>query len=150
MNSLTDRKRFCVLFKAIVSGRITNHEFELSLFNTQDRLIHELEEILWCSYDDYKEHKLDPSEMSPSNRKLVARSVLFLNSDLDFKWPAYPSKRLWIFSFMTLGLFKYNYRDRLKAYRNYGEEAYWPFKSLAELKLEASRPRIGLSLKYAH
>ena len=83
MNSLTDRKRFCFLFKAIVSGRISNREFELSLFNTQDRLIRVLEESLWCSYDDYKEHKLKFSEMSLANRKLVARSVLFLNSDLN-------------------------------------------------------------------
>lgn len=150
MNRLPDRKKFCVLFKAIVSGRISNHEFELSLFNTQDRFIRELEEILWCSYDDYKEHKLEPSEMSPANRKLIARSVLFLNSDLNFNWPDFPSKLSWIFSFMTLGLFRYSYRERLKAYQDYGDDAYWPFRSRAELKLEASRPRVGLSLKYAN
>jgi len=133
---------------------MSNHEFELSLFNTDDNLIHELEEILWCSYDDYKEHKLDPRIMSPINKKLIARSILFLNSDLEFNSPKYPSELKKLFSWFTLGFYRYNYQELAKSYQEYGQEYrdenYWPFRSKEELRIEAARPRIGLSLKYAH
>lgn len=150
MNNISDRKRFSVLFRAITSGRISNREFELSLFNSEDRLVHELEELLWCSYDDHKEHKLDPRLMRSSDKKLIARSILFLHSDLEFNWPKYPSKLKKLLSLLTLGFYRYDYSRLVKTHEDYGDKDYWPFRSEEELSFESSRPRLGMSLKYAH
>ncbi|WP_427454240.1 hypothetical protein [Litorimonas sp. WD9-15] len=125
---------------------MTNHEFELSLFNTNERVIHELEDILWSTYDDFKEHTLKPDSLSPKGRRLVERCILFLHSDLEFNWPSYPSWWKALLGWITLKPNKY--QRQLDAYRNYGDENFWPFRSNEELKIESARPRIGLSLKY--
>jgi hypothetical protein len=58
-------------FRRLVAGQITNFEFEEATFgvNTNDQAIEDLINVIWTSYDDLKEHKLDVASFSQEDYK---------------------------------------------------------------------------------
>lgn len=63
----------------LVTGQITNYEFEEATFGTgaNDRVIKDLIDVLWTLYDDSREHKLDTASLTPQDYKTFARFILF-------------------------------------------------------------------------
>jgi hypothetical protein len=82
--------------RQLASGRITNDEFEDSAPSWHgDRAIRELFWFAWGFYDSLYEHRLrGRHRLSPHQRQVFARCVLFLRSDLEYEWPQ-RSRWLW-------------------------------------------------------
>jgi hypothetical protein len=72
--------------RRFASRRMTNVEFEGAYPASSDRVIYVMDGRAWCLYDDFKEHFLDaPREV----RREIARWVMFLHTDLEYRWPRY-------------------------------------------------------------
>ncbi len=71
-------------------GGITNDEYEDRWpRNRGDRVFWAIYDQLWFYYDDIKTHRLTGKyELSPESRELFDRCILFLESDLEYDWPA--------------------------------------------------------------
>jgi hypothetical protein len=137
------RDRVAELLRHLVSGRITNFEFEDALpRNSEDRA---LKAVFWNGswllYDDLLEHKLVGAHaLRRGGRREVARWVLFLRSDLPYEWPS----ALWLFRFpgylvvlATLGIAGILAAGWLK---RAGDRTVWPFIRRSDYEMELSRP----------
>ena len=90
------RNRFAELLRQLASGRLTNDEFDDAYEpRTRDHVVDELFRFAWTFYDDLYEHRLRGSHrLSPRQRRVFARCVLFLRSGLPYEWPK-QAKFLW-------------------------------------------------------
>jgi hypothetical protein len=90
------RKRAAELVRQFASGRITNDEFEDAYQALPwDRATMEMFSFVWGFYDDLYEHRLrGRHRLSPLQRRVFARCVLFLRSELEYEWPK-RAKWLW-------------------------------------------------------
>lgn len=89
MVNLSDRKRAAELLQGIVSGVITNRQFERDYpAESNDPGVREIYEQVYLYYDDFREHSLDDLYSCDSvARSLLDRCVLFLATDLEYVWP---------------------------------------------------------------
>ncbi|WP_428740105.1 hypothetical protein, partial [Sulfurimonas sp.] len=109
MVDLSTRTEFAEQIRHLVSGQISNDEFEDRLPESKDKAIREIFwNGVWGLYDDLKEHKLrGPFRIDKKYRGDIARWILFLKSDLEYEWPPYPPKPQIInilLSIATLGI----------------------------------------------
>ncbi len=90
------RRRFAEVLRQLASGVLTNDQFEAKYDALSgETVIDELFQFAWSFYDDFYEHRLrGPHRLSPYQRSVFARCVLFLRSGLDYEWPA-RAKWLW-------------------------------------------------------
>lgn len=90
MNKRIERKNFIRLIKNLAIGRITSGEFEdqfYGLFLDQD-LDYIFEYGLYPLYDDDPDCKLQGKyKLSSEDKILVARIIIFLQSDFEYCWP---------------------------------------------------------------
>ncbi|MHC4638900.1 MAG: hypothetical protein ACYTBP_07240 [Planctomycetota bacterium] len=78
------------LIRDFASGKITNDEFEDNLpeDSKDDAVFNMWSEAIWFCYDDMSTHKLEGDyALSKEVKKLFARMILFLKSDLKYEWP---------------------------------------------------------------
>lgn len=98
------RRRYARLLRALATGRLTNDEYEDAVSETvdlrKDKAIREIYGIARSLYSDMHEHRLKgPYALTHELRREVAKWLLFLYSDLEFKavfsklefWP-FPNK----------------------------------------------------------
>ena len=73
----------------LACGTISNFEFENRVRHSEsDPAIQEIANFAWRFYDDFEEHRLAGGwAISEGSRKDFARTVLFLKSDYDYRWP---------------------------------------------------------------
>lgn len=100
------RKRLALHLRHLATGQITNDDFESSVMDevtygwlpeqyyrakeakSDDRVIQPILEFGWTLYDDLSQHKLTKQhQLPPEQRKDIARYILFLHSDLEYRWP---------------------------------------------------------------
>jgi hypothetical protein len=119
------RNKLAELIRSLVAGNITNYEFEASLPTSTDDAVWEVfHNGAWCLYSDMKEYKLRGEyALSPEDKTVVARWVLFLKSDYEYKWPS-ASFREALLKSISLGFFGQSTLDKWK---DYGDVSYWPF-----------------------
>ena len=68
--------------------------------DSEDQALEQIYQMLWFSYDDLHEHKLDDKHpLDPRQREMFDRCVLFLDSNLEYTWPEHS-----IFSRLFWGL----------------------------------------------
>lgn len=124
-------------------GLSTNFEFDDTAFSlrTTDRGVLEIRQELWSIYDDLREHELKGEwNLSEKQRKVVARIVMFLKSDFEYKWPVVPTwyrllrPLLWI---PTIGIGTKALDDK---YRVRLDMEIWPFSSSEEIQSARTTP----------
>jgi len=127
------RNRLAENIRALANGLITNDEFEDRVPLSEDVAINEIflsgAWLLYCDMSTYTltgKHKL-----SATSKKEVARWVLFLKSNIEYKWPPRRFTDLLLATF-TLGLWlKVVERKLLKA----GDLNAWPFLDKRQLEI---------------
>jgi len=107
------RNRLAELIRSLVSGSITNDEFEDRVPESNDRVVTEVfYHGAWCLYSDMKEYKLKGKDvLSKEDKSIVARWILFLKSENEYEWPSASFKEAFLKS-ITLGVFGHNTLDK--------------------------------------
>src|SRR5262245_1910620 len=121
------RRQVSELLRHLVSGQITNDEFEDRLpKGSRDRAVTQISSQAWFLYSDLWEHRLVGTQrLNAEARTNVARTVLFLQSDREFEWPEWPiGSRLLsaLFRLLTLGMFS---RGASARYEQAGDIRVW-------------------------
>lgn len=115
------------LIQAFMEGSITNREYERRYPKSKsDPAIWEVYKQIWFLYSDLKEHSLPGKQgLKDETRSFLERCILFLKSDLDFKWPA-ARIRPWHTLLRVAGLGRQV--DRREAQEmGFGDVEVWPF-----------------------
>jgi hypothetical protein len=140
------RDKAAELLRQFMAGTITNFHLEESWPSSKDPVLRELEDTLWCFYDDFEEHKMRGRWKLPKqSRTTAARWVLFLHSDCEYKWPLFryagirPLYSGW-FARLT-GLARR--REKLEAeFMAAGEYEYWPFINRESFERSNANPKL--------
>jgi hypothetical protein len=128
------RREIAELLRHLVSGVITNDEFEdrlpRPLRASKDGVVLAVNEHAWCLYNDTFKHRLTGAlKVSDEGRREIARWVLFLHTDLPYEWPFYrltgPSTILrGLVGLFTLG---HSTRQARAQFEAAGDFDVWPF-----------------------
>jgi len=82
------REDTALALKKLLDGKMTNFEFEDAIPDTNDPVVWAIFSSIWIFYDDFDEHRLLGKDgLSNEMRTKADRWILFLLSDLDYKWP---------------------------------------------------------------
>jgi hypothetical protein len=74
--------------RRLVSGKISNDQFEEGIPTTEDSAIAACADMAGLLYSDLKEHRLvGRNSIGPSDRREVLRWILFLDSEFEYLWP---------------------------------------------------------------
>lgn len=132
------RDQLAELLRHFVAKQMTNLEFDNAAFDikTHDAGVKAIRDQAWMLYDDLRKHKLTGEwAIEDENRREVARWILFLKSDYEYRWPV---MRWWqkllfpVVTLLTLGAGTYLWRQR---YARQGNREVWPFLCLEEFKM---------------
>ena len=164
------RKKLAFHLRHLSVGLISNDDFEYNLMEDvtngwlpeqyyrakdakfDDEIIQPMLELCWGLYDDTRNHKLKGSDkLSEESLKVIARCILFLHSDQEYKWPYFDTNNpLLKFSFkevvisiLTLGQY---YRDKRKEhhqafleFQKLGNFDIWPFLKINDYNDQLKR-----------
>lgn len=127
---------------SLAAGQISNDEFEDRLLQETDRTDHafmgKFHNGAWSLYSDNKEYRLDgPDTLTSEEKRYVAKLVLFLKSDYEYKWPVDDRKRSLLHR-LSFGHFG---KDNREIWDKTGDISYWPF--LSEEQLENAKKEFG-------
>jgi hypothetical protein len=140
-----DSRRACAqLLRRLMRGEMGGEEFEFAVdqLGSADSGIRAIKSQAWACYSDYS-----PVERSVARavRTEIARSILFLQGDAEYRWPPYPSGDFpiynWLFNILTLGWWERRKANRLEEWQRHGDSAVWPFHSRAEYDAACARPQ---------
>lgn len=112
------------------SGTISNFQFESGYLRSPvDMAIREIADgLAWGYYCDCEEHRLDGEHaLTDGVRRDFARAVLFLKSDLEYRWPprtGFEAGQAAFRRLITFGL----WRPKVVI----GDRRFWPFWSSEE------------------
>ena len=126
---------------------MTNDEFEDSLPRdlSSDGVIDPIESRAWTFYSDMHEHYLD-RDLSRAVREDVARWILFLQRDLEYRWPRGPWDRFpiynWPLNLLTLGWWEQRKARLLRDWERHGDVDVWPFLTRSEYSAACAEPRL--------
>lgn len=133
------RDQIAALLKDLGTGKVTKVQFDERRPRSRDRAVREVVAQARLLLGDARE---DPEsgglELGRDDRRDVERWILFLQTDLPYRWPILP---LWarilglIPSVLTFGLFWRPYR---LWFERQGDFRVWPF--LERRELDAARP----------
>lgn len=145
MNKLLDhraRKNLATLARRLAVGSITNEQFEEKRPSSHEAALHDIYvHGLWPLYDDLVEHKLVGHwALTHEGRTRVARIVLFLHSDLPYRYPRLTGIEqlpVVFLSLATLGWFGKYWRRR--QWRG-SDDSVWPFFSRSEYEAALQHP----------
>jgi hypothetical protein len=142
MTDVPARSKMSEAIRALVSGRITNNEFENRLPESSDPCIREIFlHGIWHLYSDLNEHRLvGPHRPTDHARAGAARAVLFLKSGAEYAWPRESGFRAFVgivLSLLTLGAFA---RVKRREFERAGDIAVWPFLTTARYQQALSSP----------
>jgi hypothetical protein len=140
------RDKAAELLRQFLAGTITNFELENSWPSSADQVLREIEDTIWCFYDDFEEHAMRGGWKLPKEQKAIsARWVLFLHSDEEYQWPSIrfagirPLRSGWLAR--VIGLAR-RHEKKEAAFMAAGEYAYWPFISKASFERCNENPRL--------
>ena len=140
------RNTMATALRRLFSRRITNDEFEVMRPRepSGDSVLHPIYHWAWLCYSDNHEHKL-ARDLAHAVRKDVARFVLFLHSDLEYRWP--PMRWLWApiiswpLTVLTLGWWARVRARHVREWESHGDVEAWPFLTSSELSAACAQPR---------
>lgn len=155
MVDLERRKKLAYHLRHLVTGLISNDEFEESITDDisfgwlpeqyyrskdakfDDPIIRPILELCWCLYSDLENHKLTGKhQLSDEELKDVARIILFLNSDFEYEWPYFDRINLLLrFSFKDLLFTALTLGQHYGVKLNERKEQYEEFKNIGDHEL---------------
>jgi hypothetical protein len=130
------RKKATALVRQLRDGTITNDDFEDAWPRSQhDRALRAIARTLWASYDSRYTHTLEGRHaLNDYGRALFDRRILFLRSDLEYRWPRdrlYAGRGLPCWALViSFGLLLPAVRHLERCYREQeaaGNSRVWPF-----------------------
>ncbi|MGV8122292.1 MAG: hypothetical protein AB2L14_21230 [Candidatus Xenobiia bacterium LiM19] len=104
------RDKMAENIRHLVSGTITNREYEYRSPCGEDPILEEVDGLAWFMYDDLHEHRLTGSRsLTKEGRREVARWILFLKTDLEYEGPRVSRLRFYpiFWYYLSIGLFIY-------------------------------------------
>lgn len=121
------RNKVAEVLRHLISGKITNFDFEGAIPSSDDPAISAIEDSAWCFYDDFREHKLkDEWALPEKTRKTVVRWILFLHTSEEYQWPE--------FRFAGVRPLRHGWFSRLlgkpekeRTFMQSGTHSVWPF-----------------------
>ncbi|PHR59962.1 MAG: hypothetical protein COA43_08320 [Robiginitomaculum sp.] len=157
------RNKMALSVRRLALGRITNWEYEEQISDsTVDTVIGVIDDEMWSLYNGHNEHGLvGKHEVSHADKKVIARIILFLKSDLKYEYPIVNDSiwrffvtmvvflglllALWagnsnsvLLSLAVLGSCFVLNRETLKKYETLftlaGDQKQWPFTSEKQLR----------------
>lgn len=135
------RRRYAEVLRHFAAGHLTNREYEDAsnpLRSSGDRGIAEVYFAVWFTYDDLKTHRLAGAHrLTDESRRKIARSIVFLHSDLPMEWPRV-RLLLGLLNLLSFGLF----RRWFPLAPSGGDTTAWPFFREGDLRAAAARPRL--------
>lgn len=143
------RDRLETSLRQLIAGKITNDEFEeLTPESRDDPAIVALTGMAWLLYSDMKQHALvGPDSIEPSVRREVLRWIVFLDSDLEYRWPRMSLPGLQPLRRVRPALTRWlSWPNAISAeqaarFLAAGDHAAWPFISRAEYRQALRAPR---------
>jgi hypothetical protein len=132
--------------RLLVSGKISNDQFEDGIPETSDAAIVAFAGMAWLLYSDmYK--LVGRSAIEPSARREVLRWVLFLDSDYHYCWPKmylpglHPLRRIRPALMRWLSWPNAISPEHAAAFLTAGDRLAWPFISRSEYKHVLRSPK---------
>lgn len=131
------RDLLIVALRRLMARQITNDAFEELMEDvpTTDRVVGEVYDRAWCLCSDQYSHHLD-SDLTRQVRPELARWILFLQTDLEYRWPPDPRGPLFIYNWplnlLTLGWWERRKARRVAEWERHGDASVWPFLSRQE------------------
>ena len=145
MINRADRDKLALLLHRYVAGRITNDDLaDEAPARSSDPAIRPIYEFAWQLYDDLSTHRAEGRHaLMPETRRMVARWVLFLQSDLEYRWPRFSFMQIynWPLNLLTLGWWERRKSRRLETFQHAGHFKVWPFFTTDEFKRALRNPR---------
>lgn len=143
------RDRLATSLRQLITGNITNDQFEARTPESRDDpAIVALADMAWLLYSDMKQHALvGPDSIGPSDRREVLRWIVFLDSDLEYRWPRMSLPGLQPLRRVRPALTRWlNWPNAVSAeqaacFLAAGDHAAWPFISRADYKQALRAPR---------
>ena len=132
--------------RQLLARQITNDEFEDMIPSgpSDDGALGPIESRAWTFYDDMHAHKLD-REFTDAMRSDVARWLLFLQTDLKYRWSPGPWDRFpiynWPLNLLTLGWWERRKARLLAEWEQQGDVTVWPFLERSAFDAACARPR---------
>ena len=132
------RRRLAEAARALVSGRITNDEFEARIPDSPDSAIREVfHGGFWYLYGDLHKHRLvGRHRVNDQAREFAARCIMFLKTDVEYSWSrksGFGALVTQVLGLLSLGLVPMLLREN-------ESRKFWSFTSEAELKLAVRQP----------
>lgn len=157
------RKRLAFHLRQLIVGITTNDDFENAvteeitvgwlpeqyhkskIAKTDDSIILPIVEQCWTLYSDLENHKLEGKyKLSLEQEKVLARCILFLQTDIEYKWPYFNIKAQYslldyLIILLTLGLYHPSRKKQMLSYiewQKHGDFEVWPFFSQNEYEAQ--------------
>jgi hypothetical protein len=143
------RAEVALLLRRLGSGRLPAPEYEdryydHDIINAPDRGVPEVAYFGWTLFGDLDDRLIGHRAVRSTDRKVIARAVLFLRSDEEYGWPPHPAVMTWtdvgigLIRLITFGLVRIERRE-WKKWRTQIDLDTWPFKSPRALKAARRR-----------
>lgn len=136
------RDKAAEILRHFISGQITNFELEAEMPTSDDPVISAIEDSVWLFYDDFSKHKMKSDWALPKEAKeLMARWIMFLHTDEEYKWPAFPHagvrplKHGWLARLLGKHLEE-------KMFMGCGTYGVWPFFDESSYDIAKRNPRL--------
>lgn len=150
------RDRLAELLRQFVDGLMTNDDFEDRLDRIlddprpvrkwEDKALWAIRSRAWFLYDDLRTHRMTGQwALSPEGHREIARWIVFLHSDCEYRWPVtnFISLSGCLFGMLTFGLGPRLYgaimRRRVGAM---GDWDVWPFICREDYERALQQPRL--------
>ncbi len=128
--------------RGLISGKLTNDDFEDGQPISTDPVIEAVFSSAWCFYSDMHPHKLAGRyTLHPSLRREALRWLLFLDGDLPYLWPERPNPGLADHRDVHKQVSFFGARARARRFFSAGDYAVWPFVSRSDYKQALRHPR---------
>ena len=113
------------VLRSFIGGEITNDDFEAQFpRSVEDSAIPAIKANVWMLYSDLRQHKLTGKHTpNAENRAILERCVLFLETDLEFKWPV---PKISLTNILT-NLWSKVRLEKPAPQPSEGDEDVWPF-----------------------
>ena len=136
------RNKTATLLKRYATGHITNDELADNIPSSDDPAIKAIDDFSWTFYDDLTQHYAkDKHKLSKTEKKHIARCILFLKSNHEYTYPKEGSRSSYsllpLLNLLTLGLFNKLLPRNSKA-EEHGDLSVWPFVSRKQLNQTAN------------
>jgi len=138
------RNRLALALRRYVAERIYNDTLDEVEVDWRDRGAVAVKQAAWTLYDDTKSHYAkDRHKISSSDRRIIARWIMFLHSRNEYLWPEYSLVQIvnWPMDALTFGWWERRKARRRREFKEAGEFSAWPFIANADLTDAARRPR---------